>query len=158
MVQAWLCELHAPHLVVTLLQWLGFGSTARQQLQNSDLLELMQLSEEQVNALHNVDEFSKAELKRWQKATAALADVSESNSDQTLVCCSVQYALYMHLGDRALELAGTDIKRDDIEVILVEQNGFATIKAKLRMTSALAGKLQDSVQRSYGEAINIVSE
>lgn len=144
MAQAWLCELHTPHLVVTLLQWLGFGSTARQHLRDSDLLELLQLSEDQVDGMQKVDELGKAELKRWQKATAALADIAGSNCDQTIVCCSVQYALYTHLSDRAMELAGTDIKPDDIEVISVEpRHGFA-IQAKLRVTSALAGKLQDS--------------
>ena len=143
MTQAWLCEFYAPHLVATLLQLIGFGTTARQQLQNSDLLELLQLSEDQVDGLQRVNDFDKAELKRWQRATATLADIAGSDCNHTLICCSVQYALYTHLGDRALELAGVNIKPDDIEIVCVEpRRGFA-IQAKLRVNSALFDKLQD---------------
>ena len=139
MTQAWLCEFHAPHFVATLLQLIGFGTTARQQLQNIDILELLQLSEDQVDGLQKVDDFDKAELKRWQKATTALAQ----NAGSDILIGSVQYALYTHLSDRALELAGVDIKPHDVEVVCVEpRHGFA-VKAKLRVNSALLGKLQD---------------
>jgi hypothetical protein len=130
-----------------LLQWLGFGSAARQQLQNSDLLELLQLSEDQIDGLQ-INEFDKAELKRWQKATAALAERAGSDRDRTLVC-SVQYVLYTHLSDRTLELAGSDIKPDDIEVSVEPCRVAiqAKLSVKLRVNSALVRKLQETLQK-----------
>ena len=131
-----------------LLQWLGFGSAARQQLQNSDLLELLQLSEDQIDGLQ-INEFDKAELKRWQKATAALAErAGSADRDRTLVC-SVQYVLYTHLSDLTLELAGSDIKPDDIEVsvepcrVAIQAN----LRVKLRVSSALVRKLQETLRK-----------
>ena len=144
MAQAWLCEFHAPHLVATLLQWLGFGSTARRELQNIELLELLQLSEDHVDGLQRVGEFDKAELKRWQTATAALANVAGSDRRRPFVYCSVQYALYTHLSDRAMELAGVDIKPADIQVLSVQPRR-GLIEANLRVNSALIEKLKEGL-------------
>ena len=157
MTQVWLCEFHTAHLVAMLLQWLGFGYTARQQLQNSDLLELLQFSEDQIDGLQ-INELDKAELKRWQKATAALAEVAESDRDQTLFC-SVQYALYTHLSDRALEIAGSDIKPDDIQVVSVEprRNAIqAKLSVKLKVSSALVGKLFAAVRNDASPRLNYI--
>ena len=138
------CKLRGPNLVTTLLQWLGFGPDARQQLQNGDLLELLQLSDDRIDGLERLGHFDKAELKRWQRAASELAD---SGGDQSLVCCGVQYALYIHLSDRALELAGTDLEPDDVAavVVSVEPQRSFSIQAKLRVAPALLDKLKESL-------------
>lgn len=145
-----LCEFHAHNLVATLLLWLGFTPAAREHLESGDcsLLKLLQLSGDQVDGLKTLDEFDKAELKRWQKAAVALADINGGlEDDQLLVRCSVQYALYRHLADRALEIAGVDIKPHDIEVLSIKPGGSQLdgflVQAKLRVDSALLGKLED---------------
>lgn len=135
-----LCELHAPNLVATLLLWLGLTAAAREHLESGDcgLLKLLQLSGDQVDGLTTLNEFDKAELKRWQKAAVALADINGGlKDDQLLVRCSVQYALYTHLADRALEIAGADIKPHDIEVLSVKR-GFRVRHAARARNAGLA--------------------
>jgi hypothetical protein len=147
---AQLCELHTPSLLATALKWLGFTPAAREHLVGGecDLLKLLKLSKDQVDGLTTLNEFDKVELKRWQRAAVALADVNGGlKDDQLLVRCSVQYALYTHLADRALEIAGADIKPHDIEVLSVRPGGSRLdgflVQAKLRVDSALIGKLED---------------
>ena len=119
--------------------------TARQQLQNADLLELLQLSDDRIDGLEKTGHFDKsAELKRWQRAASELAD---SGGDQSLVCCGVQYALYIHLSDRALELAGTDLEPDGVAavVVSVEPQRSFSIQAKLRVAPVFLDKGKESL-------------
>ena len=140
----WVCKLHGPNLVTTLLKWLGFGPDARQQLQSGDPLELLQLSDDQIDGLERLGDFDKAELKRWKRAATAFAD---NAGHQSLVCGGVRYALYIHLSDWALELAGTDLEPDDVvaAVVSVEPRRGFSIQAKLTVASALLGKLKKSL-------------
>eukprot|EP00908_Phaeocystis_cordata_P010720 Transcript_21572.p1 GENE.Transcript_21572~~Transcript_21572.p1 ORF type:complete len:523 (-),score=95.04 Transcript_21572:210-1778(-) len=118
-------ELRVPNLVATVLEWLGLKPAARESIMSGcqgwgfeGLMRLLQLSECEIDGLTALNIVDKAELKRWQRATMALAGGEEK--DHRLACCGVHDALHMYLVDQlvdqALKIGGGDIKPADIEI------------------------------------------